>query len=89
MAESDLWDLIYDDTSDEPPLYQAVCSYYIGQICDGAIKPGEPLPSSKRAAEHHGVSEKTARKGLKLMVQLGWAEASTGYPLVATKPETA
>jgi DNA-binding transcriptional regulator YhcF (GntR family) len=89
MTESDLWGLIYDDTPDEPPLYQTVCSYYIGQICDGVIKPGQSLPPAKRVAEHHGVSEKTARKGLKLMVHLGWAKAYPGYPFVATKPETA
>jgi DNA-binding transcriptional regulator YhcF (GntR family) len=88
MTESNLWDLIYDDAPDEPPLYQTVCSYYIGQICDGAIKSGEPLPSAKSAAEHHGVGEKTARKGLKLMVQLGWAKAYSGRSLVATKPES-
>jgi DNA-binding transcriptional regulator YhcF (GntR family) len=89
VTDTELLDLIYDDTPDEPPLYQAVCSFYIGQICEGIIKPGDLLPSSRRAAEKHGVSEATARKGLRLMMHLGWAKSYPGYPFVAAKPEPA
>ena len=87
MASEELLDLIYDDTPEEPPLYQAICSDYIGEICKGTIKPGQLLPSAKRIAEHYGVSESTVRKGLRLMAHLGWAKSYPGYPYVAIRPE--
>ena len=89
MTNEELLDLIYDDTPDEPPLYQAICSDYIGEICKGAIKPGQLMPTLKRVAEQYGVSESTARKGMRLMAHLGWAKSYPGYPYVATRPELA
>jgi DNA-binding GntR family transcriptional regulator len=89
MTNEELLDLIYDDTPDDPPLYQTICSDYIGEICDGRIKPGQPMPTLMRIAQDYGVSESTARKGMKLMARLGWARPYPNAPYTATRPELA
>jgi DNA-binding GntR family transcriptional regulator len=86
MTNEELLDRIYDDTPDEPPLYQVICSDYIGEICDGAIKPGGLMPTAKRIAEDYGVSVSTARRSLRLLAQLGWARSHSRSAYIAVKP---
>ncbi len=77
---------IHDDFY-QPPLYQVICQFYIGQIAKGIIRPGELLPPASRVAEKHETSASTARRGLRLLANLGWAEPVPGYPYMALRPE--
>jgi GntR family transcriptional regulator/MocR family aminotransferase len=79
-------DLLHDDP-DSPPMYAEICTYYIGQIHSGSIKPGQLLPPTRRVAEQHGVSRSTARRGLQLLSTLGWAKPIPGYPYMALMPD--
>jgi DNA-binding FadR family transcriptional regulator len=45
------------------------------------IKPGQLLPPARRIAEQHGVSPRTARRGLRLLSTLGWAKPIPRLPL--------
>jgi DNA-binding GntR family transcriptional regulator len=79
-------DLLNDDP-DQPPLYAEICSYYIGKIHSGSIKPGQLLPPARRVAEEHGVSTTTARRSMRLLSALGWAKPIPGYPYMALRPQ--
>ena len=75
------------DEPDQPSRYETICTFYIGQIADGSIRPGELLPAAHRVAEQHGTSASTARRGLRLLADLGWATPVPGYPYIALLPE--
>jgi DNA-binding transcriptional regulator YhcF (GntR family) len=79
-------ELLHDD-ADQSPLYTEICRFYIGQIAEGAIQPGELLPPVRRVAEKHGTSTSTARRGLRLLAEIGWAKPVPGYPYMALCPE--
>src|SRR2546430_13175293 len=75
------------DEPDQPSRYETICKFYIGQIADGSIRPGELLPTAHRLAEQHGTSASTARRGLRLLADLGWATPVPGCPYMALLPE--
>ena len=75
------------DDDDQPPLYAEICKYYFRQIIEGAIRPGELLPAAHRVAEKHGTSTATARRGLRLLAEIGFAQAVPGHPYIALHPE--
>ena len=78
---------LLDDDDDQPLLYVEICRYYFRQITDGAIRPGELLPAAHRVAEKHGTSTATARRGLRLLAKIGFAQAEPGHPYIALHPE--
>jgi DNA-binding transcriptional regulator YhcF (GntR family) len=71
------------DDDDQPPLYAEICQFYFRQITEGAIRPGELLPAAHRVAEKHG----TARRGLRLLAEIGFAQPVPGHPYIALHPE--
>lgn len=75
-----------NDDPDQPPLYEEICRFYIGQIADGIICPGELLPPARRVGEKHGTSASTARRALRLLAQIGWAEPVAGCLYMALRP---
>ena len=75
------------DDDDQPPLYAEICQYYFRQITEGAIRPGELLPPAHRVAENHETSTATARRGLRLLAKIGFAQAVPGHPYIALYPE--
>ena len=75
------------DYDDQPPLYVEICQFYFRQITEGAIRPGELLPAAHRVAEKHETSISTARRGLKLLAKIGFAQLVPGYPYIALHPE--
>jgi DNA-binding transcriptional regulator YhcF (GntR family) len=79
-------ELLHDD-DDQPPLYAEICQYYFRQITEGAIQVGELLPAAHRVAEKHGTSIATARRGLRLLAKIGFAQAVPGHPYIALRPE--
>ena len=78
---------LLNDDEDQPPLYAEICQFYIGQIVEGAIRPGELLPSAHRVAEKHGTSTATARRGLRLLAKIGFAQPVPGSSYMALHPE--
>jgi DNA-binding GntR family transcriptional regulator len=79
-------ELLHDD-DDQPPLYAEICQYYFRQIIEGAIRPGELLPPAHHVAEKHGTSTATARRGLRLLAKIGFAQPVPGHPYIALHPE--
>jgi DNA-binding GntR family transcriptional regulator len=79
-------ELLHDD-DDQPPLYVEICQFYFRQITAGAIRAGELLPPAHRVAEKHGTSIATARRGLRLLAKIGFAQAVPGSPYMALHPE--
>ena len=73
--------------SDQASRYETICTFYIGQIADGSIRPGELLPTAHRVAERHGTSSSTARRGLRLLADLGWATPVPSCAYMALLPE--
>ena len=75
------------DDDDQGPLYAEICRYYFRQITDGAIRAGDLLPAAHQVAEKHGTSTATARRGLRLLARIGFAQAVPGHPYIALHPE--
>jgi DNA-binding GntR family transcriptional regulator len=63
---------MHDDTPDFDPLHAEVCRDLMGKIHTGKIEPGYFLPGPAELAEDYGVSIATARRGLRLLRDLGW-----------------
>ena len=74
------------EAPDRPSLCEEICRFYIGQIADGLIGPGELLPPARRVAEEHRTSASTARRGLRLLAQIGWAKPVAGCRYMALRP---
>ena len=74
------------DEPDQPSRYETICTFYNGQIADGSIHPGELLPAAHRAAERHGTSASTARRGLRPLADLSWATPVPGCAYMALLP---
>jgi GntR family transcriptional regulator len=53
------------------PLYHQIQQRLLGQIQSGALKPGEPLPSTQEIAAMLGVSQMTVRQAIKALCELG------------------
>ncbi len=79
-------ELLHDD-DDQSPLYVEICRYYFRQITDGGIRAGELLPAAHEIAEKHGTSIATARRGLRLLAKIGFAQGVPGHPYMALHPE--
>jgi hypothetical protein len=58
-----------------------------GEDQGGAIRPGELLPAAHHVAEKHGTSTATARRGLRLLAKIGFAQPVRGHPYIALHPE--
>jgi DNA-binding GntR family transcriptional regulator len=83
--EMPMSELQHDD--DQPPLYAEICQYYFKQITEGGIRAGELLPAAHHVAEKHGTSIATARRALRLLARIGFAQAVPGHPYMALHPE--
>ncbi len=79
-------ELLHDD-DDQSPLYVEICQFYFRQITEGAIRTGELLPTAHHVAKKHGTSTATARRGLRLLAKIGFAQAVPGQPYIALHPE--
>jgi DNA-binding GntR family transcriptional regulator len=77
------------DEDGRSPLYAEICRFYIAEIAAGTIAPGDLLPPAHRVASQHGTSISTARRGLRLLAQIGWAKPVPGYPYLALRPDKA
>jgi GntR family transcriptional regulator len=53
------------------PLYHQIQQRLLSQIQSGALKPGEPLPSTQEIAATLGVSQMTVRQAIKSLSELG------------------
>lgn len=78
---------LFHDDDDQSPLYAEICQFYFRQITEGAIRPGDLLPAAQRVAEKHRTSTATARRGLRLLAKIGFAQPVPGHPYMALHPE--
>ena len=58
-----------------------------GRVPYAYNRVGELLPAAHRVAGKHGTSTATARRGLRLLATIGFAQAVPGHPYIALHPE--
>ena len=58
-------------------------------LADGALKPGERLPSTRQIAVHYGVSTPTLCKAIALLAAEGWVTVRQGSGIYAASAERA
>ena len=63
---------------EQSTLTELVARRLVGQISNGALKPGDKLPAERERAKQLGVGRTTVREGLKLMTLCGLLEARRG-----------
>jgi integrase len=65
--------------------YERVAASLRAAIEDGALPPGQPLPSTRTLAEQYGISEGTARRAVQLLTNWGLIGADSDHsrPVVA------
>ncbi len=75
----------------EPPKYLRVAAQVRGQIADGTLRPGEPVPSGAALSRITGFSTLTCRKALRLLIADGVlvpGPSRNARPRVAAPGET-
>ena len=80
-------DNVPDQPDDPPPLYEEITCMLIDRIAGGEIEPGTLLPSSSTLGTEFGVSAATARRGLRLLADVGFARRVPGSGYQALRPE--
>ena len=69
------------------PPYQQLAAALREQIQEGALLPGEPLPSATALADQYEVSRATASRAVQLLKAEGWVVTSRGWGVfVAERP---
>jgi DNA-binding GntR family transcriptional regulator len=64
---------------DPPPhIYEQIAGHYRDQIEDGALAPGDRLPSNRELAEQWGVSTATVTRAMQALQTLGLVRSSQG-----------
>lgn len=66
------------DRDSAAPLYRQLAAVLLAQIRDGALKPGERLPSEPELMAAYGVSRVTVRQAIALLARSGKATAHRG-----------
>ena len=66
------------DYESSTPVYRQVASILKERIEDGTYAPGRRLPSITGLVQEFGIAALTARKALRVLVDLGLAEMTPG-----------
>lgn len=74
-----------DRKSSVPP-YRQLAAVLIARVRSGEYGPGDRLPSAADIVQASGCAEMTARKALRVVMEAGYAELSTGMGYYATLP---
>ena len=61
------------------PPYRQVAAILIERIREGHYLPGDRLPSVVDLTQMYGIARYTAQKALRLVIDEGYAEVSTGW----------
>jgi GntR family transcriptional repressor for pyruvate dehydrogenase complex len=70
-----------------PPAYQAISTELQRLILDGALKPGDPLPTEVNLAERFGVNRSTVREGIRQLESEGLVSREGRKRLIVTIPD--
>ena len=70
----------------ETPVYQQIADYLRDDITRGAYPHGDPLPSETQIADDYGVTDKTARKAVAVLIGEGRARIVRGKGAFAVDP---
>jgi GntR family transcriptional regulator len=74
-------------SSDGPELlYVVVADYLAAQVADGALKPGQRLPSERQLAESYGVAYMTVRRAMKELRERGVVVSVHGKGTFVAQP---
>ena len=66
--------LIQMDFNSEVPIYRQIRDQIVRGIADGALLPGERLPSVRALADETGINMMTVSKAYQLLKQEGYIE---------------
>lgn len=66
------------DTQGGLPLFRQLAKFFISQIDQGALSPGDQLPTEREIAEQTGLSRGTVRPALALLEQTGYIKTRQG-----------
>ncbi|MFJ6941176.1 GntR family transcriptional regulator [Streptomyces sp. NPDC101132] len=66
--------------------YAEIAAYYRKQIQDGALRPGDTMPSLRQASEHFGVAQTTANRAFRLLKQEGLTLPKAGVGTIVAGP---
>ena len=64
--------------NDRRPKHRQIADWIVSQIIDGALAPGDRLPSARELMDRFDVSNQTAQNAVKLLQSEGLAEGSAG-----------
>jgi DNA-binding transcriptional MocR family regulator len=59
----------------KPPLYREIANLFTRQVCSGALRPGDRVPSLRRLSREHRVSMSTAQQAYFWLESRGYLEA--------------
>jgi GntR family transcriptional repressor for pyruvate dehydrogenase complex len=68
------------------PAYRVLADAIMGEILNGEIKVGEPLPTEARLCEMFGVNRSTVREGMRVLEEANLVRRENGKKLVVTHP---
>ena len=75
------------DLDGPEPIYQQIAAVLIKGIEDGTYPPNRRLPSEAELCEEYGVSRKTARAAVAVVVERGVARTVRGKGTYVVAPE--
>jgi GntR family transcriptional regulator len=66
--------------------YAQIAAYYRQQIQDGALRPGDAMPSLQQVREHFNVAQTTANRAFRVLKQEGLTVSKVGVGTVVAGP---
>ncbi len=74
-----------NEWADNTPIYVQLRERVLAQILDGAIRPGEPLPSVRQVAAELAINPLTVSKAYQALLDEGIVEKRRGLGLYVTE----
>lgn len=69
------------------PIYRQLAAILRGRITGGTYQPGYPIPSTAALVEETGVTARTVRRAVAILVEEGLLVGSPGRGMYVTDPK--
>ena len=80
-------DIVLSNTN-QNPIYEQICIQIKQQILDGALTPGQPLPSIRSLAKELRISVITTKRAYEELERDGYIETVAGKGSFVAQPDT-
>ena len=80
-------DIVLSNTN-QNPIYEQICIQIKRQILDGALTPGQPLPSIRSLAKELRISVITTKRAYEELERDGYIETVAGKGSFVARPDT-